>query len=71
VQQFAQELTMLPATLALFHVTGSADYVLHVAVRDTDALRAFVLDKLLARPEVDRIETAIVYERRRGQTAGP
>jgi DNA-binding Lrp family transcriptional regulator len=66
VERFTSDLIALPWTLALFHVTGNADYVLHVAVSDTNALRRFVLDSLLSRPEVDRIETSIVYEHRRG-----
>ena len=65
VEKFTHELTTLAQTLALFHVTGSADYVLHVAVADTDSLRQFVLNSLLSRPEIDRIETSIVYEHRR------
>lgn len=66
VEKFTSELTTLPEALSLFHVTGSSDFILHVAVADTDTLRRFVLDSLLSRPEVDRIETSIVFERRWG-----
>jgi DNA-binding Lrp family transcriptional regulator len=46
----------------VFHVTGADDFLLHVAVRDTDALRDFVLDRLAGRPEVGHLETRVVYE---------
>ena len=31
-------------------VSGGSDFLLHVAVPDTDALRAFVIDRLTERP---------------------
>ena len=46
----------------MFHVTGADDFLLHVAVPDTDALRDFVLDRLAGRPEVGHVETRVVYE---------
>ena len=34
----------------MFVVSGAADFLLHVAVPDTDALYAFVIDRLTERP---------------------
>jgi DNA-binding Lrp family transcriptional regulator len=45
-------------TLSLFHVTGDDDFLLHVAVADTDHLRGFVLNRLLRRPEVEHVRTS-------------
>ena len=42
----------------------SDDFLLHVAVRDTDALRDFVLDRLTGRPEVGHVENRFVHEHR-------
>ena len=36
--------------------------LVHVAARDTDALRAFVVDELSARPEISYTETSLIFE---------
>jgi DNA-binding Lrp family transcriptional regulator len=65
VETFTEAVLALPETLALFHLTGADDYLLHVAVADTTTLRRFVLDRLLKRPEVEGVQTSIAYERQR------
>lgn len=62
VESFTKAMLDLPETLGLFHVTGADDYLLHVAVADTSSLRRFVLDSVLTRPEVENVQTAIIYE---------
>jgi DNA-binding Lrp family transcriptional regulator len=52
----------LPELIGAFVVSGSSDFLLHVAVPDTDALYAFVIDRLTQRPEVADVNTSIVYE---------
>lgn len=52
----------LPDVLAVFVVTGAEDFLVHVAVADTDALYALVVDRLTSRPEVYDVRTSIVYE---------
>lgn len=52
----------LPEIRAIFHMTGRTDFVLHVAVQDTNHLRSFALGSITSRPEVARIETALIYE---------
>ena len=52
----------LPETVAVTHLTGTVDFLVHVAVRDTDHLRALTLESFTTRPEVSRIETSIIYE---------
>lgn len=64
VEAFTDAMLALPETLDFFHVTGADDYLLHVAVADTAALRRFVLDSLLARPEIDHVQTSLIYEHR-------
>ncbi len=52
----------LPELLGVFVVAGGSDFLLHVAVPDTDALYAFVIDHLTERPEVADVNTSVVYE---------
>jgi DNA-binding Lrp family transcriptional regulator len=52
----------LPETVGVFVVSGGDDFLLHVAVPDTDALYAFVIDRLTERPEVADVNTSVVYE---------
>ena len=52
----------LPETVGVFVVSGADDFLLHVAVPDTDALYAFVIDRLTERPEVADVNTSVVYE---------
>ena len=46
----------------VFVVSGGDDFLLHVAVPDTDALYAFVIDRLTERREVADVRTTVVYE---------
>jgi DNA-binding Lrp family transcriptional regulator len=62
IVSFHEHLLALPESIAVFHVSGADDYVVHVAVRDTEHLRALVLDGLTARPEVDRVETRLIFD---------
>jgi DNA-binding Lrp family transcriptional regulator len=52
----------LPETVGVFVVSGGEDFLVHVAVPDTDALYGFVIDKLTERPEVADVRTSVVYE---------
>ena len=52
----------LPETVGVFVVSGGADFLIHVAVPNTDALYALVIDRLTERPEVGDVHTSIVYE---------
>ncbi|WP_412061658.1 Lrp/AsnC family transcriptional regulator [Rubrivirga sp. IMCC45206] len=68
VEAFEAHALALPEVVQLFHTTGASDYLLHVAVRDTAHLRALALEAFTERPEVARIETALLFAHRR--TAG-
>ena len=52
----------LPEIVGVFVVAGGDDFLLHVAVPDTDALYGFVIDRLTERPEVADVRTSVVYE---------
>ncbi|CAN5812710.1 Lrp/AsnC family transcriptional regulator [soil metagenome] len=61
IDDFYDHVLELPESIAVFHVTGSDDYLVHVAVADTEGLRARVLD-LTARDEVEHVETRLIFE---------
>jgi hypothetical protein len=44
------------------HVAGPDDFLVHVAVTDTGALRDFVLDQLTARREVAAVQTYLIFD---------
>ena len=62
IDAFYRHVTELPEALAVYHVGGADDYLIHVAVDDTAALRNLVVDGLTARTEVDHVETRLVFE---------
>jgi DNA-binding Lrp family transcriptional regulator len=62
VEAFRTWVAGLPELVGVFVVSGAADFLLHVAVADTNALYAFVIDRLTSRPEVADVNTSVVYE---------
>lgn len=61
IDAFHDHVLALPESLAVIHVSGGDDYLIHVAVADTEHLRQFVLDQLTARPEVRQVETHLIF----------
>ncbi len=64
VRAFLRHLLALPEVVALYHVTGAMDFQVHVAVRGTDHLRDLALDAFTVRPEVESIQTSLLFETR-------
>jgi len=62
IEAFRDFAAALPETVGVFVVSGGDDFLLHVAVPDTDALYAFVIDRLTERREVGDVRTSVVYE---------
>ncbi len=62
IGDFYEHILRLPESIAVFHVTGSDDYLVHVAVANTERLRALVLDELTARDEVEHVETRLIFK---------
>src|SRR6185369_16794572 len=52
IEGFSHWAAALPEVVSVFVVSGGSDFLLHVGVPDTDALYAFVIDRLTERPEV-------------------
>ncbi|GAA1306103.1 MULTISPECIES: Lrp/AsnC family transcriptional regulator [Planotetraspora] len=55
----------LPETIALFHVAGPEDLLVHVAVPDADHLHRLILERILIRPEIFHLETTLIYRTER------
>ncbi len=62
VASFRQAMLELPEAMAVFHVAGANDFLVHVAVRDSDELRDLILRAFTGRPEVVHVETSLIYE---------
>jgi DNA-binding Lrp family transcriptional regulator len=65
VENFQTQISALPEVRSTFLVSGQYDFMVHVAVRDTDHLRNLALDHFTVRPEVTRIETVLIFDHRR------
>lgn len=71
LDRFVSDLVALEETLSLFHLSGEADYLLHVAVGTPDQLRDVVLDQLTVRPEVAQVTTSLMFEHHRSKAVAP
>jgi DNA-binding Lrp family transcriptional regulator len=67
---FQDYVNKLPETLAMFMVSGASDFLAHVAVKDTQALRDLVL-ALAKRQEIADIRSSVVFEHHRRTTIMP
>ncbi|WP_206313043.1 Lrp/AsnC family transcriptional regulator [Streptomyces sp. JB150] len=63
LEGFREWVRMRPEVVGIFVTTGSDDFLIHMAVPDTDYLYDFVIDQLTERREVADVRTSIVYER--------
>jgi DNA-binding Lrp family transcriptional regulator len=71
IEAFRDWVRRLPETVGVFVVSGSDDFLIHVAVPDTDALYGFVIDRLTQRPELADVRTSVVYEHLRSRVLEP
>jgi len=62
IEGFRNWVSQMPETVGVFVVSGSEDFLVHVAVKDNQDLYAFVIDRLTERPEVADVRTSVVYE---------
>ena len=62
VDSFREYVAELEEVRSVFHVAGGDDFLVHVAVRDSDHLRDLALDSFTTRPEVDHIQTRLIFQ---------
>lgn len=60
--ELGRELAQRPEVLDVYFVAGTDDFLVHVAARDTEVLRGFVVDQLSARPEISHTQTSLIFE---------
>jgi DNA-binding Lrp family transcriptional regulator len=63
---FARRVSTLPEVIQVFHVSGTDDFFVHVAVGTTEELRDFALESLTSDRAVAAAETHLVFEHLRG-----
>jgi DNA-binding Lrp family transcriptional regulator len=63
---FARRVAQLPEVIQSFHVSGTDDFLVHVAVEDPERLRSFVLTSLTSDATVAGAQTHLVFEHQRG-----
>jgi len=59
---FRDRLLARPEVLALYHVSGPTDFVVHVAVRDVAHLRELGAEAFTGQRIVAHVETALIFE---------
>lgn len=69
INEFSDRLAAMPEVLNVYFLAGADDFHVHVAARDPEDLRAFVVDQLSAAPEVALTETNLIFQHKRGQLA--
>jgi DNA-binding Lrp family transcriptional regulator len=66
---FRDYLLGLEEVVAVYHMAGENDFLVHVMARDAGHLRDVALDHLITRPEVGHIETWLMFDHLRGKGA--
>lgn len=65
VEDLQDHLRNVGEVICFYHVTGEFDFLVHVAVRDSDHLRNLALDAFTTRKEIAQIQTSLIYSKMR------
>ncbi len=66
IRNFIQQIRRRRQVLDVYFLAGADDFILHVAARDTEDLRAFVVENLNADVDVAGTQTSLIFEHLRG-----
>lgn len=66
IDSFIRHIRRRPQVMDVYFLAGADDFILHVAARDTDDLRAFVVQNLNADSDVAGTQTSLIFEHLRG-----
>ena len=69
INEFSDRLAGMAEVLNVYFLAGADDFHVHVAAKDPDDLRMFVVDHLSSAPEVALTETNLIFEHKRGRLA--
>ncbi len=61
VARFEKSAIGLPQVMALYHLTGRMDYLVHAVAEDMEHLRDFTLDAITSLSDVSRVETSLLF----------
>ena len=61
IERFWDHIRTVPEVVNTFHMTGDTDFLVQVAVRDSDHLQDVATTTITSWPEVGRIRTAIIF----------
>lgn len=61
IAEMSETLRELPEVMQLFFLGGVEDFIIHLAARDSDHVRDFVMEHLSAHPAVSSTRTSIVF----------
>lgn len=66
IRNFLRQIRCKPQVIDVYFLAGADDFILHVAARDTDDLRSFVVDNLNADADVAGTQTSLIFEHLHG-----
>jgi DNA-binding Lrp family transcriptional regulator len=66
IRSFIKQIRRMPQVMDVYFLAGADDFILHVAARDTDDLRSFVVENLNADADVAGTQTSLIFEHLRG-----
>ncbi|GBE66961.1 AsnC family transcriptional regulator [Mycobacterium sp. MFM001] len=66
IRNFIAQIRRKPQVMDVYFLAGPDDFLLHVAARDTEDLRAFVVENLNADAAVAGTQTSLIFEHLRG-----
>lgn len=66
IRNFIGHIRRKPQVMDVYFLAGADDFLLHVAARDTDDLRKFVVENLNADADVAGTQTSLIFEHLRG-----
>jgi DNA-binding Lrp family transcriptional regulator len=66
IRNFIQQIRRKPQVMDVYFLAGADDFLLHVAARDTDDLRSFVVENLNSDADVAGTQTSLIFEHLRG-----
>ncbi|MGA8253755.1 MAG: Lrp/AsnC family transcriptional regulator [Mycobacterium sp.] len=66
IRSFIQQIRQRRQVMDVYFLAGADDFILHVAARDTEDLRSFVVENLNADADVAGTQTSLIFEHLRG-----
>ena len=66
IRSFIAQIRSKPQVMDVYFLAGSDDFLLHVAARDTEDLRSFVVENLNSDHDVAGTQTSLIFEHLRG-----